>query len=135
MTNLIRTAGLTAATAVIAAGGIFGAGQATADPGYGDGFPGGPTCDRQTFVKAESASSQIVICQNPGHAIDYTYKGLAKSTGKTLVVPTARYASSGYHVHNNGYAYHVRPDALEIQAPDGSVVSYEPWTYYDSTEG
>ncbi|MGO3327352.1 hypothetical protein [Gordonia sp. (in: high G+C Gram-positive bacteria)] len=135
MSNRIRTAGLTAATALFAAGAVLGTGQAAADPGYGDGFPGGPACAAQTFVKAESASSQIVICQNPGHAVDYTYKGLAKSTGETLVVPTARYASSGYHAFNNGYAYHVRPDALEILAPDGSVVSHEPWTYYDSTQG
>ncbi|MCF8587588.1 hypothetical protein [Gordonia liuliyuniae] len=133
MTNRIRTITLTAATALIAGAGV-GAGHATADPGYGDGFPAGPRCERQAFVKAESASSQVVICQNPGHAIDYTYKGLAKSTGTTLVVPTARYASGGYHAFNNGYAYHVRPDALEILAPDGSVVSHEPWMYYDSTE-
>ena len=59
---------------------------------------------------------------------------VAGATGTTLVVPTARYASGGYHAFNNGYAYHVRPDALEILAPDGSVVSHEPWMYYDSTE-
>ncbi len=134
MTNRTRTVLLTAAAALIA-GGSVAAGGAGADPGYQDGFPGGPHCARQAFVKAESASSQILICQNPGHSIDYQYQGMAKSTGLALVIDNARYASGGYHGVNDGYSYHVRPDALEINAPDGSVVSYEPWTYYDSNEG
>ncbi|MFC3242989.1 hypothetical protein ACFOJ6_12195 [Gordonia humi] len=85
-------------------------------------------------MKAESAKSKVLICQNEPGSIDYTYMGEAKTTGQTLVIPTARYASSGYHAANNGYQYHVRPDALEIDAPDGSVVSYEPWTSYDTYE-
>lgn len=133
-TTVAAKAGLTGAVALAAVGASLGAGAAGAEPAHGGGFPGGPTCPGDRYVKAESEYSQVVICQIPDHSIDYMYQGKAKSTGDMTTLMTARYASGGYHVSNNGYTYHVRPDALEIDGPDGSVVSYEPWTFYESTE-
>ncbi|ALG85987.1 hypothetical protein [Gordonia phthalatica] len=63
----------------------------------------------------------------------YTKAALTVATAAVAVAAPPR-ASSGYHVAHRGYRFHVRPDALEIEGPDGNVVSYEPWILYESTE-
>ncbi|MDF0531877.1 hypothetical protein P0W64_20225 [Tsukamurella sp. 8F] len=131
MRNGFGTIGKTVALALVVAGAAaLSSGPVAAAPSQGGGFPGGPTCSVGSLtVKAESAQSKVVVCHRP-YSIDYQYQGEAKSTGATVTIDGARYASGGYHAFNNGYAYHVRPDRLEILAPDGAVVSSEPWTSY-----
>lgn len=123
----IAVAGIAAASLSVAA--FVGSGQAAAD-----GFPGGPYCNGPVQVMAESAVSQVVICPVQGPT-GWAYSGKAKTTGDTVDVWGATQNSLGFHAANNGYTYHVHRDRLMITAPDGSVISSEPWTYYDSTEG
>ncbi|MGO3327351.1 hypothetical protein [Gordonia sp. (in: high G+C Gram-positive bacteria)] len=113
----IAAAGLSAAT-------LVGAGEASAD-----GFPGGPYCNGPVQVMASSAVSEVVICPVQGPT-GWAYKGEATTTGDTVDIWGATQDSLGFHAVNNGYTYHVHRDRLLITAPDGSVVSSEPWTYY-----
>ncbi|MCF8604064.1 hypothetical protein L5I01_11915 [Gordonia sp. HY442] len=113
----IAAAGLSAAT-------LIGAGQASAD-----GFPGGPYCNGPVQVMAASAVSEVVICPVQGPT-GWAYSGEAKTTGDTVDIWGATQNSLGFHAVNNGYTYHVHRDRLLITAPDGSVVSSEPWTSY-----
>ncbi|WP_019203663.1 hypothetical protein [Tsukamurella sp. 1534] len=122
MRRTISTIGKTITVGALAAGGLVAGGGAA----HADGFPGGPWCNTDIVLKAESQLSQVVVCTQPGDT-RYQYQGKAKTNGNYVTIPNAAYASGGYHAHNNGYAYHARPDGLEILGPDGAVVSFEPW--------
>ncbi|WOC11823.1 hypothetical protein [Gordonia sp. MP11Mi] len=112
------------AAAGLATAATLGSGQASAD-----GFPGGPYCHGPVEVMAESAVSQVVICPVQGPT-GWAYRGAATTTGNQIEIWGATRDNAGFHAYNNGYSYHVLRDNLLILAPDGSTVSYEPWTYY-----
>ncbi|MCF8587589.1 hypothetical protein [Gordonia liuliyuniae] len=118
----IAVAGIAAASLTTAV--TIGTGQASAD-----GFPNGPYCHGPVQVMAESAVSQVVICPVQGPT-GWAYSGKAKTTGNWIDVWGATQNSLGFHATNDGYTYHVHRDRLMITAPNGSVVSSEPWTYY-----
>ncbi|MFC3242990.1 hypothetical protein [Gordonia humi] len=113
----------------VAAAGLVGATLAGTGAAAADGFPNGPYCNGPAEVMAESAISQVVICPVQGPT-GWEYSGKAKTTGNWIDIRGAYRDNAGFHADNNGYSYHVLRDNLLILAPDGSTVSYEPWTYY-----
>ncbi|MEJ9077257.1 MULTISPECIES: hypothetical protein [Gordonia] len=114
----------------IVAAGLAGASLSAVGGAAADGFPGGPYCRGPAKVMAESALSQVVICPVQGPT-GWGYSGKAKTTGNWIDVNGATQDQFGrFHAYNNGYTYHVHREYLHITAPDGTTVSYEPWTFY-----
>lgn len=125
-----RIAATRIAVAGIAAAGLAGASIVGSGDAAADGFPNGPYCNGPAKIMAESTLSQVVICPVQGPT-GWAYSGKAKTTGNWIDVWGATQDNAGFHAYNGGYSYHVLRDNLLILAPDGSVVSYEPWTYYN----
>jgi len=124
--STLRTAAATVAAGTLLTGAVaVGAGQAAAD-----GIPNGPWCHGPAKVLAESDWSQVAICSVQGPT-GWAYRGVAKTTGAPLEIYGATENQYGFHATNNGYTYHVHRDRLLITAPNGAVISDEPWNWSD----
>lgn len=129
MRKRISTTTRIAATALAAIGIAAGTGAVGAGTAAADGLPGGPFCSGPAKVLAESSWSRVAICPVQGPT-GWAYEGIAKTTGDSIEIWGATWDANGFHAGNNGYTYHVHRDRLMITAPNGTLISDEPWLVY-----